>query len=55
MGYKAIQTAALITLLFALSGCEIVGTIFKTGVGVGVIVVILVIALILYLFRKRRV
>jgi len=55
MENKTILIASLISLLFSLSGCEIVGTIFQTGMGVGVIIVVLVIALVLYLFRKRRV
>jgi hypothetical protein len=51
----AILPATLIFLLLFLSGCELVGTIFKTGMGVGVIIVVIVIALVLYLFRKRQV
>jgi len=55
MGYKTILTALLVTFLFMLSGCEVIETIFKTGMGVGVIIVVIVIALVLYLFRKRRI
>ena len=55
MENKTILTATLIFLLFTLSGCEIVGTIFKTGMGVGVIIVVLIIALFFYLFRKKGV
>lgn len=55
MENKTMIIASLISLLFILSGCEIVGTIFQTGMGVGVIIVVLVIALVIYLFRKRRI
>lgn len=55
MKNKTIITVSLISLLFAFSGCEIVGTIFQTGMGVGVVIVVIVIALVLYLFRKRRI
>jgi hypothetical protein len=36
----------------ALSGCEIVGDIFKAGVWVGVLVVVGIIALIIWLVSK---
>ena len=55
MENKTTVTASLILVLFALSGCEVVGTIFKTGMGVGIIIVVIILALILYLFRKRQV
>lgn len=54
MKNKTIITASLISLLFTLSGCEVVGTIFKTGMGVGVIIVLIVIVLAIYLFSKMR-
>lgn len=54
MKNKTIVAVSLISLLFILSGCELVGTIFKTGMGVGVIIVVIIIALVLYLFRKRQ-
>lgn len=54
MRNKTIIHFSLISLLLILSGCEIVGDIFKTGVGVGVIIVILIIAIGLYLFNKMR-
>jgi len=52
MENKTIILTSFISLLFILTGCEIVGDIFKTGVGVGVIVVVLIIILGLYLFNK---
>jgi len=54
MENKTIVSALLISLLFTLSGCEIIGTIFKTGMGVGVIIVVLVIILFFYLFGKKK-
>jgi uncharacterized membrane protein len=42
------------TLFFfsTLSGCSIIGDIFKAGVFVGVLVVVVVVALIVFIFRK---
>lgn len=54
MENKTIITVSLFSLLITLSGCEVIGTIFKTGMGVGVIVVVLVIVLLLYLFGKKK-
>lgn len=54
MENKTIINGSLVCLLFILSGCEIIGDIFQTGVGVGVIIVVLIIALGLYLFNKMR-
>jgi membrane-bound ClpP family serine protease len=54
MENKAISHVSFIFLLLLLSGCEVVGDIFKTGVGVGVIIVILIIVLGAYLFSKMR-
>jgi hypothetical protein len=51
---KTIIIASLISLLFVMTGCEIVGDIFKTGVGVGVIIVVLIIIIGIYLFNKMR-
>lgn len=55
MKNKTIITASLISILFTLSGCNIIGVIFKTGMGVGVLIVVIVIVLFLYLFRNRRI
>ncbi len=43
---------SLLSLLVFLSGCEIVGGIFKAGVWIGVLVVVAVIALIIFILRK---
>lgn len=54
MENRAIVNISLVSLLLLLSGCEIVGDIFKTGVGVGVIIVILIIVIGAYLISKMR-
>lgn len=55
MENKTIITASLISLLFILTGCDFLGTIFKTGMGVGVIIAVIIVALGIYLFRKMRI
>jgi len=44
----------LFLLLFAVSltGCQVVGGIFKAGMWIGIIGLVLVIALIFWIFRK---
>jgi membrane-bound ClpP family serine protease len=54
MENKAIVNSSLISMLLLLTGCEVVGDIFKTGVGVGVIIVVLIIVIGAYLFSKMR-
>lgn len=54
MENKTIVHLSFVSLLLLLSGCEIVGDIFKTGVGVGVIIVVLIIVIGAYLFSKMR-
>jgi hypothetical protein len=44
----------ILVLAVTVSGCEIIGGIFKAGVWVGVIGVVLVLALVLWLFGKAR-
>jgi hypothetical protein len=44
----------LLTLAVTVSGCEIVGGIFKAGMWVGVIMVLLVVALIVWVMKKAR-
>lgn len=39
-------------LLTALTGCEVIGGIFKAGVWVGIIIVVAVIVLVFWLFKK---
>jgi hypothetical protein len=40
--------------LFLLSGCSVVGGIFKAGVWVGVLVVVVIIVIILLLVNRSR-
>jgi hypothetical protein len=51
--YMLAITCSLLAGSLALSGCELVGDIFKAGVWVGVLAVIGVVALILFLLRKK--
>lgn len=41
-------------MLFTLTGCEAIGTIFKTGFNIGVFVVIVAIIIIGVIFSKLR-
>jgi hypothetical protein len=42
----------LLLLAVSLTGCRVVGGIFKAGMWIGIIGLVLVIALIFYIFRK---
>ncbi len=45
----------LIALLaMTLSGCEVIGGIFKAGVWVGIIMAVFVVALLMWIFSKAR-
>ncbi len=44
----------LFSLITLLSGCEIIGGIFKAGMGVGIFIVVLVIAVIIYFVSRMR-
>lgn len=44
----------LVAAALSLSGCEVIGDIFKAGMWTGVIVVIAVIAAIVWLFSRAR-
>ena len=44
--------AFLVSLLTCVSGCQIVGGIFKTGMGVGIFLVVIVIAIIFYFVNR---
>ena len=47
-------TALCLLVLTMISGCEVVGGIFKAGVWVGILAVVLVIAVIFWLVGKAR-
>lgn len=42
----------LLSFLFLLSSCSVVGGIFKAGIWTGIIIVVLVVALIIWLFSR---
>ena len=42
----------LLLLAVSLTGCRVVGSIFKAGMWIGIIGLVLVIALIFWIFRK---
>jgi len=42
----------LLSILLSLSGCEIIGGIFKTGMGVGIFIAVIVVALVLFIISK---
>ena len=44
----------LIFIVTILSGCEVIGGIFKAGVWVGVLIVAAIVGIILYLVGKSR-
>ncbi len=44
----------LLATMFTMSGCEVIGDIFKAGMWVGVIIVVAIVALILWLVGKAR-
>ncbi len=54
MKKQTILAAILFTFLSTLSGCEIIGGIFKTGMGFGVIGVIVLVVIIIFLFNKLK-
>jgi hypothetical protein len=49
---KTVLPVSLLTLILLLSGCEVIGGIFKAGVWVGVLAVVAVVAVIIYLFSR---
>ena len=51
--YNGILVAALF-LMTALSGCEVIGDIFKAGMWTMLIIIVLVVALIFWIIRKFR-
>jgi hypothetical protein len=44
----------ILTLAVTVSGCEVVGGIFKAGLWVGVILVVLVVMLIVWIMNRAR-
>lgn len=52
MKMKLFNTSFFVMLLTLLSGCEVIGGIFKAGVWSGIIIVVLIIALIIFVIGK---
>jgi hypothetical protein len=44
----------LCLLGFSMSGCEVIGDIFKAGIWVGIVGVVLVVGLVLFIFGKMK-
>ena len=44
----------LLALMLSLTGCEVIGGIFKAGVWVGLLAAALVIGLIIYFMTRRK-
>ncbi len=42
----------LVSLLTCLSGCQIIGDIFKAGMGVGIFFVIIIIAIVIFIVNR---
>jgi hypothetical protein len=49
---KRISLVSALFIITLLSGCQIIGDIFKAGAYTGIIAVIIVIALVIWLFSK---
>ncbi len=49
---KALLSAIFMILLTSLSGCEVIGGIFKAGMGVGIFIVVAVVVLVIYLIAR---
>ena len=57
LSYKIMKQTSLLTVLLAvslLSGCELVGDIFKAGAYTAIIGIVIVVALVLWLLSKFR-
>ena len=51
---KVVLFVALFFAANLLTGCEVIGGIFKAGMGVGIFVIVAVVALILYFIGRSR-
>jgi hypothetical protein len=51
---KAMLFVALFFAANMLTGCEVIGGIFKAGMGVGIFVVVVIVALVLWLIGRSR-
>jgi hypothetical protein len=46
--------AIFLSIATLLTGCDLIGGVFKVGMWIGIIIVVLVIVLVLWLLRKIR-
>lgn len=44
----------IVLLAMTLTGCEVVGGIFKAGMWVGIVMAVVIVALIMWIFGKAR-
>ena len=51
---KVVLFVASFFAAYLLTGCEVIGGIFKAGMGVGIFVIVAVVALVLYLIGRSR-
>jgi hypothetical protein len=51
--YLPLIVVFLISIFFV-SGCDIIGTIFQTGVGVGIFIAVIILLVILFIARIGR-
>ena len=51
---KAVIFVALFFAANLLTGCEVIGGIFKAGMGVGIFVIVVIVALVLYFIGRSR-
>jgi hypothetical protein len=49
---KSLSSVLVLSFLFFLSSCQLIGGIFKAGVWVGIIIVVGIIGLVLYLISR---
>ncbi|MFP9099199.1 hypothetical protein ACLI09_09110 [Flavobacterium sp. RHBU_24] len=54
MQNRVIKLGVFAALLSLVTGCEVVGDIFKFGMGVGIFIVIALVVLIIWLINKFR-
>ena len=54
MKNQTLLSAILISFILTLSGCQVIGGIFKTGMGFGVIIAILVVVFVIFIIRKMK-
>ena len=54
MKKQTFLSAILITFILTLSGCEVIGGIFKTGMGFGIIIAIILVVAVIFLIRKMK-